>query len=118
MRSTYCILLWTTHIEEALACPGIAAVILTSTTQVHFFFQAECGIRGLTVTGVQTCALPILRAEVLERLDEALAEHQLPQAVDDHPRHQRVVAGHHPPRQIEPSRPPSLHAEGRQRRRH
>src|SRR2546430_11501876 len=28
-----------------------------------FFFQAEDGIRDLTVTGVQTCALPILRAD-------------------------------------------------------
>src|SRR5256886_9378009 len=28
---------------------------------VFFFFQAEDGIRDLTVTGVQTCALPILR---------------------------------------------------------
>src|SRR2546430_7088675 len=27
-----------------------------------FFFQAEDGIRYLTVTGVQTCALPICRA--------------------------------------------------------
>src|SRR2546430_11383838 len=27
--------------------------------QPHFFFQAEDGIRDLTVTGVQTCALPI-----------------------------------------------------------
>src|SRR2546430_8814198 len=27
-----------------------------------FFFQAEDGIRDLTVTGVQTCALPILEA--------------------------------------------------------
>src|SRR2546430_5050485 len=27
--------------------------------QVEFFFQAEDGIRYLTVTGVQTCALPI-----------------------------------------------------------
>src|SRR5688572_31903688 len=27
-----------------------------------FFFQAEDGIRDLTVTGVQTCALPILQA--------------------------------------------------------
>src|SRR2546430_13586102 len=27
--------------------------------QVIFFFQAEDGIRDLTVTGVQTCALPI-----------------------------------------------------------
>src|SRR6202034_4588464 len=27
---------------------------------VYIFFQAEDGIRDLTVTGVQTCALPIL----------------------------------------------------------
>src|SRR2546430_6714331 len=27
---------------------------------LFFFFQAEDGIRDLTVTGVQTCALPIL----------------------------------------------------------
>ena len=25
----------------------------------HFFFQAEDGIRDTSVTGVQTCALPI-----------------------------------------------------------
>src|SRR5256886_13794006 len=29
---------------------------------IFFFFQAEDGIRDLTVTGVQTCALPILVA--------------------------------------------------------
>src|SRR2546430_16017346 len=29
-------------------------------TSSFFFFQAEDGIRDLTVTGVQTCALPIL----------------------------------------------------------
>src|SRR5256886_6191549 len=34
-----------------------------------FFFQAEDGIRDLTVTGVQTCALPICRTE---RRDAAL----------------------------------------------
>src|SRR6478736_3752697 len=28
---------------------------------LYFFFQAEDGIRALTVTGVQTCALPICR---------------------------------------------------------
>src|SRR2546428_7485443 len=28
---------------------------------LFFFFQAEDGIRDLIVTGVQTCALPILR---------------------------------------------------------
>src|SRR2546430_11372833 len=30
-----------------------------SVAAVVFFFQAEDGIRDLTVTGVQTCALPI-----------------------------------------------------------
>src|SRR2546430_12304338 len=29
-------------------------------SRIFFFFQAEDGIRDLTVTGVQTCALPIL----------------------------------------------------------
>src|SRR5699024_11849477 len=29
---------------------------------VNFFFQAEDGIRDRNVTGVQTCALPILRS--------------------------------------------------------
>src|SRR2546430_7105194 len=32
---------------------------------VVFFFQAEDGIRDLTVTGVQTCALPISVAQCL-----------------------------------------------------
>src|SRR2546430_4333950 len=32
-----------------------------------FFFQAEDGIRDLTVTGVQTCALPISRRGVAPR---------------------------------------------------
>src|SRR2546430_12021489 len=32
-----------------------------SVTLLCFFFQAEDGIRDLTVTGVQTCALPISR---------------------------------------------------------
>src|SRR5256886_10017008 len=33
-----------------------------------FFFQAEDGIRYLTVTGVQTCALPIYRERYIETL--------------------------------------------------
>src|SRR3712207_7127242 len=31
-----------------------------------FFFQAEDGIRDIDVTGVQTCALPILRGRLAE----------------------------------------------------
>src|SRR3989475_9637992 len=41
---------------------------MTVSMYVFFFFQAEDGIRDLTVTGVQTCALPILRAGVWEFL--------------------------------------------------
>src|SRR5256886_5630148 len=33
----------------------------SSSIMLIFFFQAEDGIRDLTVTGVQTCALPIYR---------------------------------------------------------
>src|SRR2546427_2556742 len=33
--------------------------IFCSSSVFFFFFQAEDGIRDLTVTGVQTCALPI-----------------------------------------------------------
>src|SRR2546427_7074424 len=40
-----------------LRCPSWASRVLL--VALFFFFQAEDGIRDLTVTGVQTCALPI-----------------------------------------------------------
>src|SRR5438876_5307512 len=43
-----------------------------------FFFQAEDGIRDGRVTGVQTCALPILKAmldQILRQLPVDSAEH-------------------------------------------
>src|SRR5256885_4166082 len=39
-----------------------------------FFFQAEDGIRDYKVTGVQTCALPILSQLPAELADQALAD--------------------------------------------
>src|SRR3989475_3191834 len=48
---------------------------------VFFFFQAEDGIRDLTVTGVQTCALPIsmipasLKAPLASHLNRVKAQH-------------------------------------------
>src|SRR5256886_12739731 len=54
---------------------------------VFFFFQAEDGIRDLTVTGVQTCALPIslafqaqelLRRELEGLIPRGLAERLVP----------------------------------------
>src|SRR2546427_2689448 len=38
---------------------GIRDLTVTGVQTCAFFFQAEDGIRDLTVTGVQTCALPI-----------------------------------------------------------
>src|SRR5207245_8607403 len=44
---------------------------------VFFFFQAEDGIRDATVTGVQTCALPILEPPLC-RLASVRTEDGLP----------------------------------------
>src|SRR5205085_3151052 len=47
-----------------------------------FFFQAEDGIRDLTVTGVQTCALPILEIRFHNLRDWTKDRHK---TVDDRP---------------------------------
>src|SRR2546430_6541397 len=41
-----------------------AGVARLGSPSLRFFVQAEDGIRDLTVTGVQTCALPIFQAPV------------------------------------------------------
>src|SRR5438046_7502960 len=52
---------------------------------VDFFFQAEDGIRDWSVTGVQTCALPISDATYVEPLDvdilTKIVERERPDAV-------------------------------------
>src|SRR5690606_41185979 len=40
---------------------------------IHFFFQAEDGIRDFHVTGVQTCALPIFMHDLRVRAAGLLA---------------------------------------------
>src|SRR5689334_24205619 len=45
--------------------------------QVFFFFHAEDGIRDGTVTGVQTCALPILGASSGDRGLPAVISYEL-----------------------------------------
>src|SRR5260370_11031228 len=50
---------------------GDAKMVMSSKSNVHFFFfffQAEDGIRDSSVTGVQTCALPILSEEVPSKI--------------------------------------------------
>src|SRR2546430_10070273 len=57
-----------------------------------FFFQAEDGIRDLTVTGVQTCALPICRVPVRPPVLELVCrEIDEPRAVLVHIAKQKVV---------------------------
>src|SRR2546427_299978 len=81
-----------------------------------FFFQAEDGIRDLTVTGVQTCALPISQAEpaIRDAPIFAPAETRPPPAAGHHAEAGRMRAtkpvgvGAHPPRRPEPaSLPPA-----------
>src|SRR2546430_4031075 len=88
---------------------------------VFFFFQAEDGIRDLTVTGVQTCALPIslafqaqelLRRELEGLIPRGLAERLVPGPrgrdpvpnVQVHALQQRQDA--HPPSPRAPRAPP------------
>src|SRR5256886_13093643 len=54
----------------------IISSFLDADVQRVFFFQAEDGIRDLTVTGVQTCALPILAlfSDKLSETDKELFE--------------------------------------------
>src|SRR5438876_5878882 len=54
---------------------------------VFFFFQAEDGIRDGRVTGVQTCALPILLhvMRALFGLDRRLGEREVVRAEADAP---------------------------------
>src|SRR2546427_6682367 len=51
-------------------------VIAACSVTIIFFFQAEDGIRDLTVTGVQTCALPILFAQQGDKPGQARANSQ------------------------------------------
>src|SRR5690606_41160959 len=55
-----------------------------------FFFQAEDGIRDFHVTGVQTCALPILRDQYRQLGEKAV--HTLARLVLRPPRSDRLFA--------------------------
>src|SRR2546422_4618359 len=47
-------------LQVVLFCSTLSSLVAI----VFFFFQAEDGIRDVAVTGVQTCALPILIGNV------------------------------------------------------
>src|SRR5256886_10708684 len=62
---------------------------------VVFFFQAEDGIRDLTVTGVQTCALPIFVNDHAEVAAKVPVEGVHLGQDDDSLAHARKKAGRH-----------------------
>src|SRR5207245_6679197 len=51
-----------------LQARGLLLPSLPLSVSLFFFFQAEDGIRDATVTGVQTCALPISKLDCEEAL--------------------------------------------------
>src|SRR5437762_4922643 len=60
-----------------------AGVTKASLAGEFFFFQAEDGIRGTSVTGVQTCALPILAVREPGPVEVVSGDRDLFQLVDD-----------------------------------
>src|SRR2546430_12482793 len=57
------------------AVPGAYFPFCAATSVIRFFFfQAEDGIRDLTVTGVQTCALPISWAPIFQKIAGAVSD--------------------------------------------
>src|SRR5437763_1217652 len=47
------------HQHKHVGLGSTSTVMIAVATAMNFFFQAEDGIRDTSVTGVQTCALPI-----------------------------------------------------------
>src|SRR5260370_20677487 len=78
----------------------VLAILLSSSAALFFFFQAEDGIRDSSVTGVQTCALPILirlslsRSLDQDKADQRSAEAQADQTADNL-RRQQDLYDHH-----------------------
>src|SRR2546430_7306462 len=58
-----CIMARTSLMQSAEVRESVSLRKEASLFTCCFFFQAEDGIRDLTVTGVQTCALPIFPGE-------------------------------------------------------
>src|SRR5207237_10198903 len=90
---------------------------------VVFFFQAEDGIRDSSVTGVQTCALPILLRRGLRRLgrfrvgvEHGIGQPKTAQAPESTPQQRDGTGGWSvTPETLGASRPEIGRASGRER---
>src|SRR5256886_5559851 len=72
--------------------------LLESLCRVVFFFQAEDGIRDLTVTGVQTCALPICTRPAKRVRRRSAPNLVAPKLYRDVPRNLSLLTAGRPPR--------------------
>src|SRR5260370_10212679 len=84
------------HRGVVLRWPGLVASH-ENHGKIFFFFQAEDGIRDSSVTGVQTCALPISPQEFASRhlVRQTLEAHHIQTVVDltwDDPNERNHVA--------------------------
>src|SRR6266567_231405 len=77
---------WVARTSRSSAAASPATPTTSTPVSVCCFFQAEDGIRDLTVTGVQTCALPIS----LELSDPVYEPTQ-----STHHHHRHAPVGHH-----------------------
>src|SRR2546430_12452111 len=80
---------------------GSSGIVTSFLHSVFFFFQAEDGIRDLTVTGVQTCALPIYLPPFPSSAMDGFAVRAL-DAPARLPVVARIAAGVPAPRALEP----------------
>src|SRR5688572_31217394 len=62
----------------------VVSVVCFLAVFFFFFFQAEDGIRDLTVTGVQTCALPISVHKNMRNLPLIILPHGGPHGIRDY----------------------------------
>src|SRR2546430_10187900 len=108
MNRLWAVVLWRNAVilgSGPLSNSWKVGITRVSSVWSFFFFQAEDGIRDLTVTGVQTCALPICRGHA-----QAVVAAREPVEVHDRLDHDEAEGerGH---REIEPLEPEARDAQ-------
>src|SRR5207237_7762452 len=68
-------------------------IILSHVSHLFFFFQAEDGIRDSSVTGVQTCALPISGGEAERALKDLSGRLERGQDHEEHGKEHEQAVG-------------------------
>src|SRR5438093_1069021 len=81
--------------RQSWGCDAVASASRSDTMPFFFFFQAEDGIRCWSVTGVQTCALPIFSISGSDAIAAAcgcLAHSSMVRTMDEWAKHPQAAA--------------------------